>query len=284
VGPDSHPAHFEKCLESVLRFQIYNNVWWRNDPDVSYLAPKLASRKVGFTPQGEGMWRTWHAAVCLVGGTAMISEPVNMPDVKEVWRNFEIMRPSSREPARLLTLGLSPDNTIFGFAAKRPYGDFAVYNLYNCATNAQALALDFKDAGLPRNVPCAVFDFWSNRVLGYATNAYATVPLERHASALLRFTPLVSDLPTLVGSDLHLSVGATEILNLCVSSSQLDIELGEAGAQEGSLTFYSRRSLAVAVSENCMVTSVDNLGNNLWQVNISGRQWDKPQRIQVRVN
>ncbi|MCX6976046.1 MAG: alpha-galactosidase, partial [Verrucomicrobia bacterium] len=95
VGPDAHPGHFDKCLKSVLRFQIYNNVWWHNDPDCSYLAPKLESRKVGYTHQGEGMWKTWHNIVTLVGGTAMNSEPLDAEDCKAVWRNSEIMRPSS---------------------------------------------------------------------------------------------------------------------------------------------------------------------------------------------
>lgn len=283
VGPDSHPAHFEKCLDSVLRFQIYDNVWWQNDPDVSYLAPKLPSRRVGYTPQGEGMWRTWHGIVALVGGTAMISEPVNAPDVKDVWRNFEIMRPGSREPARLLTLGRSPENTIFGFAAKRAYGDFAVYNLYNGTTNAKPLTLDFRAAGLPTGVPCAVFDFWSNRVVGIATNAYATAPLDPHASALLRFTPLTGDAPVLVGSDLHLSIGATEVDDLGVTASNLTIRLSDAGAAEGSLTFHSRKPLAVGGGENCVVTSVDDLGAGLWRVNLAGRKWGMAQAVTLAV-
>ena len=29
--------------------------------------------KVGYTPQGEGMWRTWHGVVALVGGAACFS-------------------------------------------------------------------------------------------------------------------------------------------------------------------------------------------------------------------
>jgi len=269
VGPDSHPAHFEKCLKSVLRFQIYNNVWWQNDPDVSYLAPKLKSRRVGHTPQGEGMWRTWHNVVALVGGTAMISEPVNMPDVKAVWRNYEIMRPGSREPARLLTLGRSPDNTIFGFAAKRPYGDFAVYNLYNCTAGEKPLTLDFEEAGLPQGVKCAVYDFWHGRVIGYATDVYTTEPIEHHASALLRFTPINSDRPTLVGSDLHLSIGATEIDNLRTTPGGVKIDLSDAGAQEGSLTFYSKKPLKAVESDNCRVVSVQDLGDNLWRVNLS---------------
>ena len=48
------------------------------------------------------MWKTWHNTVALTGGTAMISEPVNKPDVQAVWRNYEIMRPSSRENVSLL--------------------------------------------------------------------------------------------------------------------------------------------------------------------------------------
>ena len=106
VGPDSHPAHFSKCLKSVLRFQIYDNVWWQNDPDVAYVSPTGTKvdgtpRSLGGTPQGEGMWRTWHAVTALVGGTAMISDPIDAPEVKDMWRNFEIMRPGSAEPARL---------------------------------------------------------------------------------------------------------------------------------------------------------------------------------------
>ncbi len=282
VGPDSHPAHFEKCLKSVLRFHIYDNVWWQNDADVSYLAPKLESRRVGYTPQGEGMWRTWHAIVGLVGGTAMISEPVNMPDAQAVLRNYEIMRPGSREPARLLTLGSSPDNTVFGFTAKRPYGDFAVYNLYNCTEGTKPLTLDFEDAGLPQGAKCAVFDFWENRVVGYATDSYTTAPLEYHSSALLRFTPLTDDGPTLVGSDLHLSIGATEIDDLRVSPSKVELVLGDAGAQKGAFTFFSKRPLAAAGSENCKVASVQNLGDDFWRVNITGRQWSKEQSVTLR--
>ena len=283
VGPDSHPAGFEHCLDSVLRFQIYDNVWWQNDADVSYLAEDLESRTLGGTPQGRGMWQTWHNTVALVGGTAMVSEPLNKPDAQALWRNYEIMRPGSREPARLLTLGQSPDNTAFGFAASRAYGDFAVYNLYNCTKDPMPLTLDFERAGLPLGVRCAVFDFWENRVVGYAKDSYTTEELPVHSSALLRLTPLTSDRPTLVGSDLHLSIGATEIDNLRVAPKSITIDLSDAGAQEGSLTFFSKQALTSSGSENCTVTSVETIGENLWKVTVTGRQWGKEQSIELKV-
>lgn len=279
VGPDSHPAHFDHCLDSVLRFQIYDNVWWQNDPDVSYLEVKLPSRRVGYTPQGEGMWKTWHNINTLVGGTAMISEPINKQDVKEVWRNYEIMRPGSREPARLLTLGQSAENTVFGFSADRPFGDFAVYNLYNPSEETRALTLDFATAGLPSGVECAVYDFWQGRVIDYAKNSYTTEELEQHSSALLRFTPIIGDHPVLVGSDLHLSVGATEVDHIRILPKGIEIDLSDAGAQEGALTFYSKTPLTAAESENCEVDSVQNLGDHLWMVNVSKRLWGKEQKI-----
>ncbi len=283
IGPDAHPANLENCLKSVLRFQIYNNVWWRNDPDVSYLTPKLASREVGYTPQGEGMWRSWHNTVCLVGGSAMISEPINKSDVKAVWRNFEIMRPSSAVPAKLLGLGSNENNTTFGFALHRPYGDFAVYTLYNDREGAKPLTINFKQAGLPLHVKCAVFDFWSDRVIGYAMNSYTTPPLDYLSSALLRFTPLSSKNPILVGSNLHLSMGATEINNIRITHSVITVDFSDAGAQEGDLMFYSFKPLTAGASRNCKITSVERLGGELWRVNIADRQWGRKQYIKLRI-
>ena len=64
------------------------------------------------------MWKTWHNSVGLVGGTSMISDPIDRSTdrVEEnMWRNFEIMRPAHTETTRLLTLGNSPYNEVFGF-------------------------------------------------------------------------------------------------------------------------------------------------------------------------
>ena len=283
VGPDSHPAHFDKCLKSVLRFQIYDNVWWQNDPDVSYIATELPSRTLGPVRPNEGMWRTWHNITCLVGGTAMISEPLQTEDSKAAWRGFEIMRPASAEPARLYTLGTSASNGIFGFSAQRPYGDFSVFNLYNSSEGQKPISLNFASVGVPSNVECTVFDFWENKIVARAKGNYTTAPLDYLASALLRFTPLNSEAPLLVGSNLHLSIGATEIQDIRTSPERVEILLTDAGAQDGSLTFHSTKPLAAEGSENCKITTVESLGDNLWRVDLQGRQWGKPQSVRLSI-
>lgn len=284
VGPDSHPAHFSHCLESVLRFQIFSRVWWNNDADVSYLDVKLPSRRVGSTPQGVDMWRTWHNTVALTGGTAMISEPVNKPDVQEVWRNYEIMRPASRESSRLLTLGKSGKNSIFGFSADRVWGDFAVYNLYNSDKNKSAdITLNFADAGLPADTRCSVYNFWENKLVGYATDSYEGKNIPKNGSLLLRFTPLDGDSPKLVGSNLHLSMGATEIEQIYTTDQSLKIMLSGAGAQTGDLFFYSKNALEAGSSENCSISSVQGMGDNLWKVSVKGRIWNANQSFVLNI-
>ncbi len=283
VGPDSHPAGFPHCLDSVLRFQIYDNVWWQNDPDVSYLDVKLPSRRVGYTPQGEGMWRTWHAVNALVGGTAMISEPLQFDDVKAVARNYEIMRPGSAEPAHLLTLGTSADNSIFGFTANRAYGDFAVYNLYNAEEEKRHINLNFANTGLPRDRRCAVYDFWQDKVIAFTTGSYNSVPLDQYCSALVRITPLSDAGPTLVGSNLHLSMGATEVADLRVSPTAITIDLNPAGAQQGTLTLFSQQPLAASDTSNCQIDKIEPAGEDLYRVHLSGRKWNQPQSVTLTI-
>ncbi|MDD7984031.1 alpha-galactosidase [Lentisphaera marina] len=284
VGPDSHPAHFSHCLESVLRFQIFNRVWWNNDADVSYLDVKLPSRRVGYTPQGEDMWKTWHNTVALTGGTAMISEPVNKDDVKAVWRNYEIMRPGSAENSRLLTLGKSAENSVFGFNAQRTYGNFAVYNLYNSdKEKSHDISIDFVEAGLPADTNCAIYDFWKNEVTGYTKDSYTAKALAKNASELLRFTPIKGGAPQLVGSNLHLSIGATEVKEIFTTKSMVNIKLTNAGAQNGDLIFYSEKELTAGSAENCKIAGIAKAGKNLWKVSLTGRKFDTKQSVSLKI-
>jgi alpha-galactosidase len=102
------------------------------------------------------------------------------------------------------------------------------------------------------------------------------------SSALLRFTPVASGRPLLVGSNLHLSIGATEIGDIRATADGLEILLTDAGAPDGSLTFHSKEALAADGAENCAVAAVEYLGDNLWRVDIKDRRLAAPQLIRLR--
>ena len=214
----------------------------------------------------------------------MISEPLPDEDCKTVWRNYEIMRPSSKEPAQLLKLGEAQSDTVFGFAAQRAYGDFAVYNLYNSGKEKKSIVLPFAEAGLPDGVRCAVYDFWEDRVLGYATDSYATPELAGLSSSLLRFTPIIGNGPVLVGSNFHLSIGATEISSVWSAPDSVTVRFTDAGAREGNLTFYSASPLVAQHAVGCEIGKIQNKGKNLWSVPVHGRRWGTDASISLRVS
>ena len=122
--------------------------------------------------------------------------------------------------------------------------------------------------------------------MGVAAGKYSAVKVSPFSSKLLRLTPVDradTGSPILIGSNLHLSMGATEIRNLSVTKSTVIIELTNAGATDGSLTFYSLRPLEALGSKGCNVKSVEKTGDNIWQINISGRKWAKEQNITLLI-
>ncbi len=80
IGPDSssvwdaaHPCCFRACIEAVGQNAWANGILFANDPDVSYTRPRSLLTVAE--------WQTWHGFVGLLGGLALISEPLYMPDL-----------------------------------------------------------------------------------------------------------------------------------------------------------------------------------------------------------
>lgn len=78
-------------------------------------------------------------------------------------------------------------------------------------------------------------------------------------------------------------MGATEIETIRTSASSVTLQMGDAGAQDGILTILSRRPLTAKPAEYCSVTSVKDLGNNIWQVNVTGWKWNTAQSIELGI-
>jgi hypothetical protein len=128
-----------------------------------------------------------------------------------------------------------------------------------------------------------VYDFWENRLLGYATDSFTGRNIPPNGSLLLRFTPLAGNYPQLVGSNLHLSIGATEIEEVYTTSKSIKLLLTDAGAQTGDLIFHSTKNLEAGLTKNCSIKSVTNLGDNLWKVSIKGRIWNSNQSLVLKI-
>ncbi len=67
VWQETHGICVSRCVQAVGATAAANGVLFVNDPDVTYTWPHRLR---------DGEWRTWHSFVGLLGGTAMISEPL----------------------------------------------------------------------------------------------------------------------------------------------------------------------------------------------------------------
>ena len=129
-----------------------------------------------------------------------------------------------------------------------------------------------------------LWSYWDEKYLGVQDATYEFPDVEHYHSKLLRLTPVGDgQSPTLIGSNLHMAMGSTEILDLKTNSKGATIELEpSAGALEGQLVFHSTERLKVAKAEGCQAFVMQSdQGENVYTVVITDRQRDTPQRIQL---
>ena len=235
-----------------------NGVLFYNDPDVLYF--------MGEARLSEMQRRLWLSFVGLQGGTVGHSEIASTllthPDEQAlVW-------PPSRERALPVYPCTVAEGQRFGFVARRPFGDFGVFLLWN-DTDAPFYA-DLSPVLSALGESFHVYSLWERRYLG-KLGADALLPLARGEGGVYRFTPAASSCaPLLIGSTLHLSMGANEVLSVSDDGTCVAVSLGCDGAREGTLVFYSERPIRRAVGTDCKV-GLARVSDGIWEVQIAER-------------
>jgi hypothetical protein len=194
--------------------------------------------------------QTWHSTVGLTGGLTMTSEPWHLPEFQsdEARRMWEIVRPPAAE--RAVAWGATPTDPQqprLGFIAERAWGRFACVQLFNHQDCPGDVALRTAELD-PLGKKFHAWSFWDRKYLGVISPAFVARKLPAHGSMLLRLTPVESDgKPTLVGSDLHVAMGSTEVADWTFDGERLIVTLTPgAGARQGSLWIHSDKKLSFA--------------------------------------
>ena len=234
-GTDScaHWDQYPLCIHDTLRQMplraFVNRKIFVLDPDVSYLHVKWDSLT-------DSELRIWHSFVGISGQLEAIS------DLKErceqYRRRLSVFFPACRETARPVYPIRDCDNTRIGFNARRSGGDFGVYLLWNPGAESADLETKLSPVLAPLGELFHVFSFWDRSYLGVRGADFTIGDAPSHTPYLLRFTPVRADSPQVIGTDLHLSMGATEILEECPDSAGRKLSLTlRAGAEDGSVFF-----------------------------------------------
>jgi alpha-galactosidase len=275
IKPGMPPICLLEALRCVGQSALSNGICWANDPDVTYMIPRDAINQAEL--------KTWHGFVGLLGGTVMISEALNDPKYQATARMYEILVPPVPDKGWSHLGGTDRNHQQFGFLAHRPWGDFAVVQLYNVQDKPASRPLDLSPLESIGNQFHA-WSFWEEKHLGIGDAGFRTSRLEPHGSIVLRLTPVAEnpDIPVLVGSNLHIGMGSAEIENIASRPGEIVIELNDGGAREGAMFIHSRKPLKLVKAEGCSVQGIVSGGESIWKLPIASRTGKPIQRIHLK--
>ena len=255
---DIFDAVFTTALSSMM-----NNRLYVNDPDVTYLLPRAEDHiwqgpKESFDSVKNGLnWtglQTFQSYIGLLGGTAMASEPLHTTKYQQnnSLRMLEILSPPAPDKGWSMNGDTDPWGRQFGFIATRPWGNFASIALWNKEDTSSDIRLDthtLQTIGTQFHV----WSFWDEKYLGIGDASFVAKNVTEHGCALLRLTqiPQQKDLPVVVGSNLHISMGSAELESVETTPNEMRIRLTNAGARDGKIYIYSRMPFRVKNAAGC---------------------------------
>ncbi len=253
------------CIQAGIRQNpiksIVNQRLYAADEDVTH----LFGDGVKLT---ENQRRIWHSFVGIFGGVTQISELSQ--DMEKHIKQLKILWPASCETASPVRPCVDRHNSRIGFNCYRPYGDFGVYLLWNpdstCTFDAM-LSERLRALGTKFHI----FSFWDQAYEGIKEGNFVLPDFEQYDVKLYRLTPVSDEnVPVVIGTTLHLSMGATEVEDIRTSSQgKLTIQLNNAGTDCGSVFLYSPCVLSLESYENCKAELVQN--GNLVEVRLCER-------------
>lgn len=229
--------------------------------------------------------QTFHGLLALYGGTMMVSDLMYETGYQKQnrLRMAEIMHPVIEEQGYNFGGGYDVLCHQFGFEAKRPWGRWISMVTWNPDhRGSKSLAID-KAPTESLGEKFHVWSFWDEQYLGIQDAGFQFDNVRHYHSKLLRLTPVNDKArPTLIGSNLHMAMGASEVKSVSHSSMGLIVDLeSTAGAIEGQLVFYSKQPLEVEKATGCNAFVLQS-SKDVYTVVVTERERKQPQRITLK--
>ena len=197
--PGTRNSLFNTMTRAFLSGRVFDG-----DPDCL-----LARSKDSKLTQAER--RTLASAIAVLGGSFMVSDDTSLWEVEEI----ELLaRSLPHSPARPLCPDLWKSEVPRFLVSKMedPFGEYRLALAVNWTGGAREMSFKLEDLGLAEGRWHAS-EFWSGEYLGEITDAISIGEVEPHGCGLLRLTR-AQDSPQIVGSNINLSQGASEVVSM----------------------------------------------------------------------
>jgi len=219
VGPDVAPSWssfwqpmlrdwsspgLRNCLRNVFTRSFLGGRLFEGDPDC------LLLRDSG-TRLGTAERRTLASAVGVFGGSVMFSDDAGLWGPEDVEIASRLLPPVKARP-RCTDLWHREVPMFLVSRLEDPGGEYHLAWILNWSGRRRNVRVRLSELGIGpgRYHAC---EFWKAQYLGLVEDSFLLEGLPGHGSAVVRLTP-EGDEPRLVGSNLHLSQGAAELVDM----------------------------------------------------------------------
>lgn len=219
-------APFDPSAENAVHGTICRSAmhkrWWLNDPDC------LLVRKAKSLLTIEEV-QTLATTIFLSGGQLLISDDMTAL-AGDRWEIIRACIPQLGKSARPLDLFTNENPTFYYLPL--PDRDRALLAIINWQSKPQSFVID--PVMLKLNKPHYVFEFWRQKYVGIVEKSPLSLPfsIPKHGCALLSLTP-VTGMPKVVGTSLHLGMGAVELISEEIQGDIMKITLELPGPRKG---------------------------------------------------
>jgi alpha-galactosidase len=211
----SAPSVINSIRNTITRYWMHNRLW-ANDPDC------LLVRETDTQMAGDEV-RALATVIAMTGGMVLDSD--NLPKISDARREIiSQLLPVYGKSAVPVDMFQTPD---VPWLLSLDCGTHTLLSVFNWGDESAEI-----EVTLPGS-PHHVFEFWEREYLGVPERSI-TLPVPPHGCRLLRLTPDRGH-PQVVGSDLHITMGAMEISGEKWDGSKLSVSLRPVAKKNGAL-------------------------------------------------
>ncbi|MCL2751212.1 MAG: alpha-galactosidase [Firmicutes bacterium] len=280
IGPDAGPsfddpmcAPVRKCIYALGGNAFLNGKWFVSDPDVFYMRYRADLPTRQFS---DDEWRTWNSFVGVSGGNALTSEPIQTPEYLSMLEDMEAMYPPVREYGRPFYGGADKTYARFGYRQIRDYGTALVLLLWNASDESRDIQIGISElAG-----DYQAYSFWDNEYVGIVRKDTAFTLRPRQCKLLRLVHAGTGGGLSLLGTNLHISMGGEDVSRFEFSSSALKIGLSQAGKLNGSIFVCSENKLTVKDTVNCEAQCAF-IEDRVWRIDVAQRNKKTEQTLSL---
>lgn len=219
-------GYVKRALSSTLNSCYLHNRLWINDGDYLVVRDDLSELTVDEA-------RTWASILGLYGGAVILSDRMVSltPERLEIAKKVFPLYPASAVPVDFLKSAIPQ---IMALDVSNRSEQWKIAAVFNYADKAAVVNLDFKELGLHPRRGYHIHEFWGKKYMGVYSRRLSTA-LEPHACKVFALRP-DQGTPQLVGTDIHITQGGTEIEQARWDGKRhLNIRLKAIGHKTGQL-------------------------------------------------